>query len=141
MALKSGRNSELTGEDLIALFSQEPTTVRLEGGQVLFKNGDPGPSMFFVRSGTLRVRSGSVIYEDVGAGGIVGEMGIVETNMPRSAMVYALTPVELVEIDQPHFLALVAEAPGFALAVMRVLSRRLRRMDDRYEDRMSDDIH
>jgi len=141
MALKSGRNSELTGEDLIALFSQEPTSVRLEGGQVLFKNGDPGPSMFFVRSGTLRVRSGSVIYEDVGAGGIVGEMGIVETNMPRSAMVYALTPVELVEIDQPHFLALVAEAPGFALAVMRVLSRRLRRMDDRYEDRMSDDIH
>ena len=141
MALKSGRNSELTGEDLIALFSQEPTSVRLEGGQVLFKNGDPGPSMFFVRSSTLRVRSGSVIYEDVGAGGIVGEMGIVETNMPRSAMVYALTPVELVEIDQPHFLALVAEAPGFALAVMRVLSRRLRRMDDRYEDRMSDDIH
>ena len=108
---------------------------------MLFKNGDPGPRMFFVRSGTLRVRSGSVIYEDVGAGGIVGEMGIVETNMPRSAMVYALTPVELVEIDQLHFLALVAEAPGFALAVMRVLSRRLRRMDDRYEDRMSDDIH
>jgi CRP/FNR family transcriptional regulator, cyclic AMP receptor protein len=141
MALKSGRNSELTGQDLVALFSQEPTTVRLEVGQVLFKNGDPGRSMFFVRSGSLRVRSGSVIYEDVGAGGMVGEMGIVETNMPRSAMVYALTPAELIEIDQPRFLAFVEETPGFALAVMRVLSRRLRRMDDRYEDRISDDIH
>jgi CRP-like cAMP-binding protein len=68
-------------------------------------------------------------------------MGIVETNMPRSAMVYALTPAELVEITQRRFLALVDETPSFALAVMRVLSRRLRRMDDRYEARVSDDIH
>ena len=68
-------------------------------------------------------------------------MGIVETNMPRSAMVYALTPAELIEIDEGRFLAYVKETPGFALAVMRVLSRRLRRMDDRYEDRRSDDIH
>ena len=97
--------------------------------------------MYMVRSGTLRIRSSSVVYEDLGAGGIVGEMGIVETNMPRSAMAYALTPAVLVEIDQDHFLCLVDETPSFALAVMRVLSRRLRRMDDRYEARMSDDIH
>jgi CRP-like cAMP-binding protein len=97
--------------------------------------------MFVVRSGTLTIRSGSVVYEDVGPGGMVGEMGIVESNMPRSAMVYALTPAELVEVDQERFLALVDETPSFALAVMRVLSRRLRRMDDRYEARPVDNIH
>ena len=141
MASKSGRTADLTSQDLVAMFSDEPRTVRLEAGQVLFKNDDPAESMFVVRSGTLRIRSGSVVYEDVGPGGMVGEMGIVESNMPRSAMVYALTPALLVEIDQEHFLYLVDETPRFALAVMRVLSRRLRRMDDRYEARASDDIH
>ena len=141
MASKSGRTADLTNQDLVAMFSDEPRAVRLEAGQVLFKNGDLGGRMYIVQCGTLRIRSGSVIYEDVGPGGMVGEMGIVETNMPRSAMVYALTPAELVEIDQERFLALVDETPSFALTVMRVLSRRLRRMDDRYEARLSDDIH
>ena len=141
MASKSGRTADLTNQDLVAMFRDEPRTVRLEAGQVLFKNGDLGGSMYIVQSGTLRIRSGSVIYEDVGPGGMVGEMGIVETNMARSAMVYALTAAELVEVDQERFLGLVDETPSFALTVMRVLSRRLRRMDDRYEARVSDDIH
>jgi CRP/FNR family transcriptional regulator, cyclic AMP receptor protein len=141
MAPMSGGTAELSKEDLVALLSDEPRTVCIDAGEVLFKNGDPGRSMFVVRRGALRIRSGSVIYEDVGPGGMVGEMGIVETHMPRSAMVYALTPAELVEVDQARFLELVDETPSFALAVMRVLSRRLRRMDDRYEARLSDDIH
>jgi len=141
MASQSGRTADLTNQDLVAMFGDEPRAVRLEAGQVLFKNGDLGGRMYIVQCGTLRIRSGSVIYEDVGPGGMVGEMGIVETNMPRSAMVYALTPAELVEVDQERFLVLVDETPSFALTVMRVLSRRLRRMDDRYEARVSDDIH
>jgi CRP-like cAMP-binding protein len=96
--------------------------------------------MYVVRSGKLSIRSGSVVYEDVGPGGIVGEMGIVEALQPRSAMVYALTDAELVEIDELRFLALVEEVPGFALAVMRVLSRRLRRMDVRYDAKREDMI-
>ena len=141
MALSRGRTADLTDHDLVTMFSDEPRAVHLEAGEVLFKNGDRGGTMYLVRSGTLTIRSGSVVYEDVGPGGMVGEMGIVETHMRRSAMVYALTPSELVEIDQERFLALVDETPSFALAVMRVLSRRLRRMDDRYEARVSDDIH
>jgi CRP/FNR family transcriptional regulator, cyclic AMP receptor protein len=138
---RSGRTVELTTQDLVLMFRNEPRTVRIETGQVLFKNGDRGGSMYIVMSGTLTIRSGPIVYEDVGPGGMVGEMGIVETTMPRSAMVYALTPAELVEITEQRFLALVDETPSFALAVMRVLSRRLRRMDDRYEARVSDDIH
>ena len=106
--------------------------VALETGQVLFAEGDPPDSMYVVKSGTLRIRSGGVIYEDVGAGGIVGEMALVEHYPARSATVYALTDSELVAVDEAHFTALVAEQPQFALKVMRVLSSRLRRMDRRY---------
>jgi CRP-like cAMP-binding protein len=45
---------------------------------------------------------------------------------------------EIVEIDEERFLSLVEEVPGFALAVMRVLSRRLRVMDVRYDAKRDD---
>ena len=117
--------------DILALLDQEPL-ISLASGQVLFTEGDPPSSMYVVKSGTLRIRSGGVIYEDVGAGGIVGEMALVERYPARSATVYALADCELVAVDEARFSELVAEAPRFALNVMQILSRRLRAMDRRY---------
>ena len=118
-------------EEILALLADEPH-VALESGQVLFTEGDPPTCMYVVKSGTLRIRSGGVIYEDVGPAGIVGEMALVERYPARSATVYALTDCELVAVDEARFSALVAEAPRFALTVMQILSRRLRAMDRRY---------
>ena len=117
--------------DILALLVNEPQVV-LAGGQVLFTEGDPPSCMYVVKGGTLRIRSGGVIYEDVGPGGIVGEMALVERYPVRSATVYALTDCELVAVDEARFSSLVAEAPRFALRVMQILSRRLRAMDRRY---------
>jgi hypothetical protein len=118
--------------DLLEVFRDEPRLVALQPGEILFKEGDPGTSMYVVRDGVLRIRSGSVVYEDVVRGGVVGEMGLVEKLMPRSATVYALTTSELVEIDEDRFFVLVERQPQVAITVMRVLSRRLRHMDGRY---------
>jgi CRP/FNR family transcriptional regulator, cyclic AMP receptor protein len=118
--------------DLLEVFREEPQIVALQPGEILFKEGDPGTSMYVVRDGVLRIRSGSVVYEDVVRGGVVGEMGLVEKLMPRSATVYALTASELVEIDEDRFFLLVERQPHLAITVMRVLSRRLRHMDGRY---------
>src|SRR6202035_2253803 len=74
---------------------------------------------------------GGITYEDVGPGGIIGEMGVIETQELRSATVYALTDSELVEINDARFAQLIAGSPSFAIAVMRTLSRRLRAMDRR----------
>jgi hypothetical protein len=75
------------------------------------------------------------------AGGIVGEMAIVEDALPRSAMVYALGRSEVVKINERRFFAMVANTPAFARTVMRVLSRRLRRMDRLYRpDRTTEHV-
>jgi CRP/FNR family cyclic AMP-dependent transcriptional regulator len=124
--------AEIDDPDVLTLVRDDPHVLRLESGEILFAEGDPSSCMYVVKSGSLRIRSGSVVYEDVTPGGIVGEMGLVEQHQPRSAMVYALTDSELIEIDDTRFFALVAETPRFALTVMRVLSRRLRAMDRRY---------
>jgi CRP-like cAMP-binding protein len=72
------------------------------------------------------------VYETVRAGGIVGEMGIVEQGARRSASVIAGTLAELVKIDTAKFLALVANTPDFSLEVMRIMARRLRVMNRRH---------
>ena len=117
--------------DFARLVIDDPHIV-LETGQVLFAEGDPPTCMYVVRTGALQIRSGSVVYEDVGPGGIVGEMCLVERHQTRSATVYALKDSELVEIDEARFSSLIVQAPSFAIAVMQALSRRLRVMDRRY---------
>ena len=118
--------------DILLLVGEQPH-VLVARGQVVCAEGDPPDCMYVVKSGGLRIRSGGVVYEDVGPGGIVGEMALVEKHHARSATVYALTDCELVPIDEARFAALVVEAPSFALTVMRVLSRRLRAMNRRYD--------
>ncbi|MFI4949250.1 MAG: Crp/Fnr family transcriptional regulator, partial [Alphaproteobacteria bacterium] len=89
-------------------------------------------ALYIVERGVLRIISGSTVYETVQAGGIVGEMAIIDEGMPRSASVIAGTYAELIKIDAGEFIALIADAPEFALMVMRVMARRLRLMNQRY---------
>jgi CRP/FNR family transcriptional regulator, cyclic AMP receptor protein len=106
--------------------------IALKPGEILFREGDEAESMYIVKTGLLRILSGSTMYETVGPGGLIGEMAIVEERMPRSATVIAGTYAELIEIDMPRFLSLVTSTPSFSIAVMRVISRRLRIMNRRY---------
>ena len=107
-------------------------TVSLRPGAFLFREGDEADALYIVTRGTLHVTSGSTVYEVVRAGGLVGEMALVDDTMPRSASVIASTFADLIRIDNAEFLALVAEVPDFALMVMRVMARRLRVMNQRY---------
>ena len=82
--------------EFVELVAEDPLLF-LERGQRLFAEGDVPTCMYIVKTGQLQIRSGGVIYEDVGPGGIIGEMGVIETQELRSATVYALTDSELVE--------------------------------------------
>jgi len=107
-------------------------TVSLDPGEFLFREGDAADALYIVKKGVLRIVSGSTVYETVRAGGIVGEMGIVEQGARRTASVIAGTLAELVKIDTAKFLALVANTPDFSLEVMRIMARRLRVMNRRH---------
>lgn len=116
----------------LVMMVTNPLVVKLRRGETLFREGDKTDCLYILRSGGLRIRRGAVVYEDVQPGGMVGEMGLIERNRPRSATIVALADSELIAIDEARFFSLVAETPAFALEVMRVLSRRLRAMDLRH---------
>ena len=124
---------DLAVEEILANLG-DLKTIALKPGDVLFREGDDAHAMYILKQGTLRVLSGSTILETVRDGGIIGEMAIIEEETPRSATVIAGTYCELVEVDVPSFLSLVANNPRFALTVLRVMSRRLRVMNRRYRD-------
>jgi len=98
---------ELDVEEI--LHSSSPVrTVALKSGEYLFREGDDAHALYVVKSGSVRVVSGSTVYETVHAGGIVGEMAIIEGHMPRSARVIAATEAELIEMDKSGFLVLIS---------------------------------
>jgi len=106
--------------------------ISVRPGEFLFREGDEGGALYIVEKGNLRIMSGSVVYETVAAGGIVGEMALIDEDAPRSASVIAVSHAHLWEIDSDKFRSMVASDPNFAITVMRTMARRLRIMNQRY---------
>jgi CRP/FNR family cyclic AMP-dependent transcriptional regulator len=117
-------------EDFLGLFRSETDCVTLQPGQVLFEKGDAGYHMYVVKSGEVQVAIGNHYFESVPAGGIVGEMALISEH-PRSATVRALRASVVIPIDERRFSFLVQQAPFFAIRVMRVMSARLKAMNER----------
>ena len=104
--------------------------IAFDKDQQVFEQGSAGHEMFLVRKGRLAIVVNGKQIEEVGAGGVFGEMGLIDGS-PRSATVVALEPCEVVPVTERNFVYLVHETPFFALDVMRTLAGRIRRMNER----------
>ena len=78
----------------------------------------------------MAIKVHGATVEEVGAGGMFGEMALID-HSPRSATVVAAADTELVPINERLFVILVQDTPFFALDVMRVLVERIRLMNQR----------
>jgi predicted acylesterase/phospholipase RssA/CRP-like cAMP-binding protein len=116
-------------EDLRGEIAQRSTWVQAPAGSVLFNQGDPGDSLYVVRSGRLEVLVESEEFEPAVArvltrGAAVGELAII-TGSPRSATVRARRDSELLRLGHDDFAALLRDHPDFSLALTRELGRQL----------------
>ena len=117
-------------EDFLGLFGKDTDVVTLAPGDVLFEKNEPGRFMYVVKSGEIQIIDGNYVYETVSTGGILGEMALVDAG-PRSATVRAVKQLVVIPLDERRFLFMVSQTPFFALRVMRVMSARLRVMNER----------
>jgi CRP-like cAMP-binding protein len=85
--------------------------ISVRPGEFLFREDDEGRALYIIRKGSLRIMSGSTVYETVTAGGVVGEMALIDEGAPRSASVLAASYAELWEIDTDKFRSMVASNP------------------------------
>ncbi len=97
-------------------------------GEFIFHEGDAAQDMYVVKSGAIDIRRGNRTLETIEAGGIFGEMALVD-GARRSADAIAHDDAEVVAVGEKQFLFLVSQTPYFALSVMAVMARRLRAMN------------
>lgn len=107
------------------------TFVALAAGEALFRQDDPGDSMYIVESGLLEVRvreadGAELVLDRLDAGEGVGEMALL-TGRPRTADVVAMVDSRLLCIPKGAFDRLVERrstiAADFALAIAPRIQR------------------
>lgn len=94
-------------------------------GRVVFIRGDAGDKAYIVESGRIDIREGGRVIEAMEPGEIFGELALIDGE-PRSASAVAVGPTRLLVIEREAFFAHLRDNPDFALAVMRLMARRLR---------------
>ncbi len=114
--------------DFSLLLRPEIPTRKFATGDTIFGEGEQGDEFFVIVRGMVEIRSGDRRLETLGPKGIFGEMALIDES-PRSATVVALTDLTLAPIKEKQFLFLVKHVPMFALMVMRVLAKQLRRQN------------
>ena len=112
---------------------------RFDIGAAVVSEGEPGRSMYIVRSGELAVsklgESGRAIrMTGLGPGDFFGEMTLIEPQN-RSATVLAETPTELYELTaRSLYTYYKADIHAYVIVMLNInreLCRRLRRADNR----------
>jgi CRP/FNR family transcriptional regulator, cyclic AMP receptor protein len=99
------------------------------GGDIIFKEGDPGEVMYAVIEGEVDLKVNDKVIYTVGAGEVLGEMALIDKK-PRSATAVAKTPCKLVIIDEKRFTFLIQQTPMFVTQIMKVMADRLRMKND-----------
>ena len=104
-------------------------------GSVIVFEDDPGDAMYIVASGQVKVvliseDGREVILSVLGTGDVFGEMSVIDDE-PRSAHVIAMEDSTLIILRREDFQGRLRQSPDVAIALMRELSRRLRRADEK----------
>ena len=108
------------------LFRNSPVFHELGPGQILFNEGDVENDMYVLTEGQAVIELGGLFFDEIGPGDFVGELAVIDGS-PRLATVITQTPCNFVRVDRQRFRYLVAENPAFALEIMAVMAKRLRR--------------
>jgi CRP-like cAMP-binding protein len=115
--------------DLVKHFHNARSVWIVSPGTEIFKTGEPASVMYVLIEGAASVIVGNTIVEIAGAGALLGEMALIDSQ-ERSATVIARTRCRLVPIEPDHFELLIRETPAFARHVMNLMMNRLRRMNE-----------
>ena len=129
--------ASLTAEQLIDV-AQVARRERFGRDEEIFYEGDLGDSFYVILSGQVKVSVSSpegqeAILVILDAGESFGELALLD-EQPRSATIEATRPAEVLVMRKDEFHRLIHQHPDVALALLRVMARRLRDTDQFLQD-------
>lgn len=101
-------------------------------GEVLFDQGDPGDTLYFIQSGTIDLAHDNEGFTSLTAGDVLGEISVL-TGATRSARATAADHVQALALHRDDFEALRAESPELDSAARELASSRLDDLRSRVE--------
>lgn len=124
---------ERLDEEERALLAAQLEVVEVKAGQMLFKRGDPGDSIFIVAEGEVEIfvedtTGQRIVFETAKRGDFFGELSLLDGD-PRSAGAVAIQDARCLRVDRGDLTLLFQRHPTAALDVLAVIGRRLREAD------------
>jgi CRP/FNR family transcriptional regulator, cyclic AMP receptor protein len=118
---------------------------KLDEGQLLFQTGEPGESLYIVRSGEIELfikdtAGQKIVLNVVRSGEMFGELSLLDSG-PRSATATALTETELLVLDRDDLLLLFQKKPDAALHMLAAMSGMTRKADQLLRTRVSRNVN
>lgn len=112
-------------------------TKRFSPGEVIFREGEQGYEMYFIRSGlvaiTRRLGEEEQPLAMLEKGDFFGEMSVLEDYPERSATATAVGDVEVLAMRSVDLQSVLPRNPGLAQRMMAKLSERLREANRRLQ--------
>lgn len=110
--------------------SQQLDLVELPAGQAVFNYGDPGDSLYVIRSGAVEVffkddTGTRIVLETAEHGDVFGELSLLD-NGPRTASVVVTSDMQAMRLDRTGLELFLRKRPAAALDMLTAMGRRLR---------------
>ncbi len=121
--------SQLSRRDLTRL-AKATVDRRFAKGDIIVKEGDQAVAFYIIARGKAEVTKGGRTLATLKEGDFFGEMSLLDGYL-RSASVRAAEDTECLVLSRWDFLAELRSSPHIAVAMLPVLSRRLREADER----------
>ena len=133
--------SQLPRKDL-ARMGRAVVERKYKKGEAIVKQGESAVAFFIVTKGRAEVSQSSankkanVLGEITGPSGVFGEMALLN-GLPRVATVRALDDTECLVLSRWDFLAELQTNPQIAVAMLPILSTRLREVEEKLAEVLS----
>jgi uncharacterized membrane protein len=120
-------------------------SMKLNSGDILFQAGEPGESLFIVRSGSIELFIKDTVGQKIvltiaEAGDLFGELSLLDSG-PRTATAVALSETELLVLDRDDLLLLFQKRPDAALNMLAAMSAMTRKADELLRTRVSRNVN
>lgn len=106
--------------------NREPRKIKT--GDVIFRAGEPGDSLFGIVAGTIQLSWGGHHVETLGPGSCFGAGALVDPGHRRFGTATVVSDGELLEMNREEFLFAMQELPMFGLELLHDLELRLQHL-------------
>lgn len=117
-SVKKAAQGDLALEGLLPFMTKR----KVERGEILFRKDEVACEMFYLFAGEIRLQE---LGRTIGAGAVLGEIGVFSPEHRRTATAICATDVELLAMTEDQVRRLYFQDPRFGFHLVQLITRRL----------------